>query len=353
MSEQEALDALAAADAAYERGDWVAAADQYLAAQGIDGFPEGRALDVAQRIEASRRAAEGGDATTGVQGATAAEEQEFFDLAGTQDAEAAARARHAEAEAMYQAGDFENAANSFLKLIGDPGIPESGEDALEWTAACAYAQLGRWDDAFDLIGRTRFTEAEFRALAAEQRWPGDPEVDARIAHGDARLLYEQGEYEAALQQFLALLQLPGLPEGGREEVHFNIAAAHARMGDWDGARSYATANGVDPAEVERDVVANGGAAPGEGARDQFLHAQELALAGDAAGAVAAFTALLSHPELPAEHVGEIHENIARQTVRVHGWQAGADHAAANGVPLENLERWAAESGIEVPAQPSS
>jgi tetratricopeptide (TPR) repeat protein len=149
-----------------------------------------------------------------------------------------------QATALYNDGQWEEAADRFADLVIEPEAVHGAED-MHWNMAMCYAHLGEMEKAAQHVGASGYSANDFN------------DQFARSKQAEAAALYEQGEWDAAAEAFTELLLLPGLPASGTDEVHWNIAMCFACLGDWNKAFGHITEYGNDENEFRQTCIDKG------------------------------------------------------------------------------------------------
>lgn len=131
---------------------------------------------------------------------------------------------------VYQQRDWDAAANAFRDLLDRPDLDAAARPELMWNLAMCLAHRGDFDEAFDQIAMSGYSEQDFRDTA-RQSGVDFSERDFRRASE----LYSNGYHEDAADAFAWMLLDPGVPSGIGDEIHWNLAMCQAHLGQWDAA----------------------------------------------------------------------------------------------------------------------
>jgi TolA-binding protein len=158
------------------------------------------------------------------------------------------------ATALYQGGQWESAADAFTELLLEPEAL-SGSNEMHWNVAMCFARLGNMELALQHADAGGYSQADFRQAAAEAGIAGaDAEADARRQFDHAEALYQSESWEQAADAFTELLLMPGFPNNGMDEAHWNIGMCFARLGNMELAVQHAEAGGYNEADFRQACI---------------------------------------------------------------------------------------------------
>lgn len=162
----------------------------------------------------------------------------------------AEQVRYDEAQALYEAGEYQQAYEIFTELNDYSDSQKRAKDSLNREKAARYKEANalysdeRYDEAkaiFDSLGNYK----KSASLASECEWRGN-----RLRYMQAQALFDAGDYQAALEQFEALGKfresreyakkareaLAAQEQARREQESYEQGQALLQSGDLKGAR---------------------------------------------------------------------------------------------------------------------
>lgn len=180
-------------------------------------------------------------------------------------AEDAEQVRYDEAQALYEAGEYQQAYEIFTELNDYSDSQKRAKDSLNREKAARYKEANalysdeRYDEAkaiFDSLGNYK----KSASLASECEWRGN-----RVRYMQAQALLDAGDYQAALEQFEALGKfresreyakkareaLAAQEQARREQESYEQGQALLQSGDLKGARDAFIAAGDYQDATER------------------------------------------------------------------------------------------------------
>jgi tetratricopeptide (TPR) repeat protein len=165
-----------------------------------------------------------------------------------------------EARALYEAGDYDGAANAFTMLLLHPGLPTDGLREVRWNLGMCAARAGDRENAVRYFQEGGWPETEY----GQHLPPGgasDAEAEARGLLERANDLYNSGQYSPAADAYVELLLHPGLPAGAMREIHWNVGMCFFRLNNDQLGREHMSAGGwseSDYGEAYQRVVSERG-----------------------------------------------------------------------------------------------
>lgn len=250
MTEEEAREMVAQAEAAYEAGDWARAGELFstllIEPEAVAGSRElhwNYAMCLAnqgnwplalEHVQAS--------------GYSVEEFRETCRQAGLRDAEHDLE----EATRLFQNGQWDEAADAFTELLLHPSVPASAMRDIHWNIALCLARGGDFPTALQHVRVSGYSEADFREACHQAN------IDlARHEYAHAVALYDQGQWSQAADAFAELLISPGVGAESMDELQWNLAMCFANMGNWDTAFGHIRAAGWSEQEFREAVIAGG------------------------------------------------------------------------------------------------
>lgn len=219
------------------------------------------------------------------------------------------------ATALYQAGEYQQAADLFGELFLEPEAL-AGSNEIHWNYAMCLAHLGQLQLAEQHVAAGGYSVSDFHQQYARSVFEFGVQA------------YNAGDWRQAADRFAELLLLPGFDASGMPDVHWNLALCFARMGDPDTALAHLRAGHCDEEEFRRLAAAEGlhGFDMVVDAETRFREGERLFQDGRYEEAADVFAEVLLMPGSPAGGMGDLHWNIGLCYAHLGNWQLAFEHA---------------------------
>ena len=162
------------------------------------------------------------------------------------------------ASQLYQAQQWDAAADAFTELLLHPAVAADRMAEIQWNIAMCLAHAGDFQTALGHVRNAGYSEADFREACRRSN------IDfAQQDYEAAAELYRQGQWSQAADAFAELLISPGVAADSMDELQWNLAMCFAHLGNWDTAFGHIRASGGDEQEFRRTVTDHGLQPPAE------------------------------------------------------------------------------------------